>query len=93
MICGNHINWKQIQWMQDHKLPFTLSFYDCIDEVGNSMNREVQAPRTLTYNQLFFLQLCGNLTGIYEVDFFGKIPLIYKKTPRLMLWLTIPFAA
>jgi glycosyltransferase involved in cell wall biosynthesis len=81
---------KQIQWMQDHKLPFTFSFYDCIDEVGNSMNREVQAPRALTYNQLFFCNYVGNLTGIYEVDFFGKIPISsIRKRQDWMLWLTI----
>ena len=81
---------KQLEWMHAHQLPFTFSFYDCIDEVGNSMNREVQAPRTLTYNQLFFCNYVGNLTGIYEVDFFGKIPISsIRKRQDWMLWLTI----
>ena len=81
---------KQLEWMHAHQLPFTFSFYDCIDEVGNSMNREVQAPRALTYNQLFFCNYVGNLTGIYDADFFGKIPIsVIRKRQDWMLWLTI----
>jgi teichuronic acid biosynthesis glycosyltransferase TuaG len=81
---------KQLAWMQTYKLPFTFSFYDCIDEQGKSLNRIIQAPKNLTYKQLFFCNYVGNLTGIYEVDFFGKIPIsAIRKRQDWMLWLTI----
>jgi teichuronic acid biosynthesis glycosyltransferase TuaG len=81
---------KQLAWMQTYKLPFAFSFYDCIDEQGKSLYRIIQAPKNLTYKQLFFCNYVGNLTGIYEVDFFGKIPIsAIRKRQDWMLWLTI----
>ncbi|MDG2433119.1 glycosyltransferase family 2 protein [Flavobacterium sp.] len=81
---------KQLQWMHIHQLPFTFSFYDCMDENGQPLGREIQAPKNLTYNQLFFCNYIGNLTGIYDVAFFGKIPISpNRKRQDWMLWLTI----
>jgi hypothetical protein len=40
------------------------------------MRREeqrVEAPTSLSYKQLFFCNYVGNLTGIYDVNYFGKI--------------------
>lgn len=81
---------KQIQFLKTNNLPFTFSFYDCIDEEGNSLNRRVEAPLDLTYNQLFFCNYVGNLTAIYDVDYFGKITLeASQKRQDWRLWLTI----
>jgi teichuronic acid biosynthesis glycosyltransferase TuaG len=81
---------KQLQFLKDNKSPFTFSFYDCIDEVGNSLNKRVEAPRNLSYLQLFFCNYVGNLTGIYEVDYFGKIAISStRKRQDWMVWLTI----
>ena len=81
---------KQIQFLKANNLPFTFSFYDCIDEEGNSLNRRVEAPLNLTYNQLFFCNYVGNLTAIYDVDYFGKITLeASQKRQDWRLWLTI----
>jgi glycosyltransferase involved in cell wall biosynthesis len=81
---------KQIQWMHLHHLPFTFSFYDCIDEQGQPLNRVIQAPEILTYKQLFFCNYVGNLTGIYDVNFFGKLPISpIRKRQDWILWLTI----
>ncbi|MFA9192416.1 glycosyltransferase family 2 protein [Flavobacterium sp. FZUC8N2.13] len=81
---------KQINFLQTHKLPFTFSFYDCIDEQGNSLNRRVEAPRNLSYRQLFFCNYVGNLTGIYDVEYFGKISISnIRKRQDWMHWLTI----
>ncbi|MBF4492428.1 glycosyltransferase family 2 protein [Flavobacterium sp. JLP] len=81
---------KQIQFLKANNLPFTFSFYDCIDEDGNSLNKRVEAPLNLTYNQLFFCNYVGNLTAIYDADYFGKI--VIKATQKRQdwrLWLTI----
>lgn len=81
---------KQIKFLKTNKLPFTFSFYDCIDEEGNDLNRRVEAPLNLTYNQLFFCNYVGNLTAIYDVDYFGKITLqASQKRQDWRLWLTI----
>lgn len=81
---------KQLQFLKENKVPFTFSFYDCIDEVGNSLNKRVEAPRNLSYRQLFFCNYVGNLTGIYEVNHFGKIAISStRKRQDWMVWLTI----
>lgn len=81
---------KQIQFLKTDNLPFTFSFYDCIDEEGNDLNRRVESPLNLTYSQLFFCNYVGNLTAIYDVDYFGKITLeASQKRQDWRLWLTI----
>jgi len=81
---------KQIAFMQANGLPFTFSFYDCIDEDGNLLHKRIEAPKTLYYFQLFFCNFVGNLTGIYDVNFFGKIPISgIRKRQDWMVWLTV----
>lgn len=81
---------KQIDFLIKKNLPFTFSFYDCIDEEGNPLNKRVEAPVNLTYRQLFFCNYVGNLTAIYDVNFFGKIPISsIRKRQDWMLWLTL----
>ena len=81
---------KQIQFLKANKLPFTFSFYDCIDEEGKTLNRRVEAPLNLTYNQLFFCNYIGNLTAIYDAEYFGKIVIeATQKRQDWRLWLTI----
>jgi teichuronic acid biosynthesis glycosyltransferase TuaG len=81
---------KQLQFLKDNKIHFTFSFYDCIDEEGNSLNKHVEAPKILSYRQLFFCNYVGNLTGIYEVNYFGKIAISStRKRQDWIVWLTI----
>ena len=81
---------KQINFLINNNLPFTFSFYDCIDEQGKSLNKRVEAPLNLSYRQLFFCNYIGNLTGIYDVNYFGKIRISsIRKRQDWMLWLTI----
>ncbi len=81
---------KQIDILQTNNLAFTFSFYDCIDEAGNSLNKRVEAPLKLRYWQLFFCNFVGNLTGIYDTHFFGKIPISsLRKRQDWMVWLTV----
>ena len=81
---------RQIQFLKANNLPFTFSFYDCIDEEGNDLHKRVEAPLNLKYEQLFFCNYVGNLTAIYDVDFFGKIVIeATQKRQDWRLWLTI----
>ncbi len=81
---------KQIDFLESTKTYFTFSFYDCIDEEGNDLKRRVEAPVPLTYKQLFFCNYVGNLTAVYDADYFGKISLpASQKRQDWRLWLTI----
>jgi teichuronic acid biosynthesis glycosyltransferase TuaG len=81
---------KQIDFLKTNKIPFAFSFYDCIDEEGKPLNKRVEAPLNLSYRQLFFCNYIGNLTGIYDVNYFGKIPISsIRKRQDWMLWLTV----
>lgn len=81
---------KQIQFLKANNLHFTFSFYDSIDEEGYDLNRRVESPNPLTYKQLFFCNYVGNLTAIYDVDYFGKIILeTSQKRQDWRIWLTI----
>lgn len=81
---------KQIQFLKANNLHFTFSFYDSIDEEGNDLNRRVESPNPLTYKQLFFCNYVGNLTAIYDADYFGKIILeTSQKRQDWRIWLTI----
>lgn len=81
---------KQLDFLQKQNIPFTFSAYDCIDEAGKAINKRVIPPQNLSYRQLFFCNFVGNLTGIYDTHFFGKIPIYpLRKRQDWMHWLTI----
>ncbi|MFV8368812.1 glycosyltransferase family 2 protein [Flavobacterium sp. LB2R40] len=81
---------RQMEFLKQYNLPFTFSFYECINEAGQSLNKRIEAPLNLSFRQLFFCNYVGNLTGIYEVKYFGKIPIsAIRKRQDWMLWLTI----
>ncbi len=81
---------KQIQFLKMNNQPFTFSYYDSIDEEGNNLSRRVESPNPLTYKELFFCNYVGNLTAIYDADYFGKIILeTTQKRQDWRIWLTI----
>jgi hypothetical protein len=70
MICETNKIAKQMDFMMTNNAPFTFSFMIA------SMRREAREGRSaqsLSYKQLFFCNYVGNLTGIYDVNYFGKI--------------------
>ena len=81
---------KQIDFLVLNNLPFTFSFYDCINEEGTLLNIRIESPKKLSYRQLVFCNFVGNLTGIYDVDYFGKIPISnFRKRQDWVVWLTV----
>ncbi|EKT4499528.1 glycosyltransferase family 2 protein [Flavobacterium psychrophilum] len=81
---------KQIKFMQRYNIPFTFSFYDCINEKGDLLNKRIEAPKKLSYYQLFFCNFVGNLTGIYDSNYFGKMAISsIRKRQDWIVWLTI----
>lgn len=80
----------QLDFMKVNNLLFTFSFYECIDEEGNILNRRKEAPNPTTYKKLFFCNYIGNSTAIYDTSILGKIPIeTIRKRQDWMLWLTI----
>ncbi len=80
----------QLAFMKTHQLAFTFSFYDCINETGLLLHKRVEAPKNLSYRQLFFCNYVGNLTAIYERCFFENIKISnIRKRQDWMLWLYI----
>jgi teichuronic acid biosynthesis glycosyltransferase TuaG len=81
---------KQLDFMKSSREPFTFSFYECIDEAGNRLGKKIEAPRHLSYKQLFFCNFVGNLTGIYDSAHFGKIGISsIRKRQDWIMWLEI----
>ncbi len=81
---------KQVRFLVETQVPFTFSYYDCINENGQILHKRVEAPSILSYRQLFFCNYIGNLTGIYSTDYFGKITIDKsRKRQDWILWLTI----
>jgi teichuronic acid biosynthesis glycosyltransferase TuaG len=81
---------KQLQHMAALKQPFSFSFYECIDEEGNPLHKRIEAPGNLSYRQLFFCNFVGNLTGMYDTGYFGKIAISsIRKRQDWIVWLTI----
>jgi teichuronic acid biosynthesis glycosyltransferase TuaG len=81
---------KQIEFLKVQNAAFTFSFYECINDDGIPLNKKIIAPQKLYYWQLFFCNFVGNLTGIYDTHFFGKIPISnQRKRQDWQVWLTI----
>lgn len=82
--------YEQLRFMKEHNLPLTFSFYELMDENANPLNEVITTPNEITYNQLYYCNWVGNLTGIYSVDYFGKTPISsIKKRQDWMLWLSL----
>lgn len=80
----------QIDFMINRGLNFTFSYYECIDENSIPIGRLISAPNPLTLKQLISSNYIGNLTGIYNTEYFGKIPISHvRKRQDWMLWLDI----
>lgn len=80
----------QLQFMKEENLPMTFSFYEQIDGKGEKLHKLITSPLEVSYEQLYYCNWIGNLTGIYSVDFYGKIPISsIKKRQDWILWLTL----
>lgn len=81
---------KQIRFLKTNRLYVTFSFYEWIDKSGNPLHTLITAPDPLRYEDLKFGNYIGNLTGIYDSSFFGKViisPL--RKRQDWIMWLVI----
>jgi teichuronic acid biosynthesis glycosyltransferase TuaG len=81
---------KQVCFLEENKLLFTFSFFECIDELGNPLKKRIEAPQKLSLLRLFFCNYIGNLTAIYDSQQLEKIPISnIRKRQDWILWITI----
>lgn len=81
---------KQVAFMHQEHQPFTFCFYDWMTEDGKLVGKTVTTPDPLTYKHMRYCNHVGNLTGIYDTERFGKIPISgIRKRQDFMLWMTI----
>ena len=62
---------KQVKFMKDNDLQFSCCDYEEIDENGESLNKIVHMPKTITYNQLLrntIIQTVGVIADTDKVD-------------------------
>ena len=80
----------QLKFMEKHKLSFTFSSYEQINETGTPLLKKIEALTVLDYNKLLKSNYVGNLTGIYNAEILGKIymPEI-RKRQDWVLWMRV----
>ena len=78
----------QVAYMQKHKVNVCFSSYELIDEQGQSLHTLIEALPVLTYKKQLKCNYIGNLTGIYNAEVLGKIPIsTIKKRQDWLMWL------
>ena len=79
---------KQIKFLTENSLVLTYSAYETMDEDSKYINtRDIQT--TITYADMLKSNHIGNLTGIYDVDFFGKKTMKEHGHEDYILWLEL----
>lgn len=78
----------QMEFMKKHGLVLTYSAYDTINESGEYINTR-NPPKRITYKSMLRSNHIGNLTGIYDTQFFGKVMLSQDGHEDYILWLSL----
>lgn len=79
---------KQMAFMKENDCDVCFTSYHLINKEGVSLNKQVIALKTLTYNKLLKSNYVGNLTGIYYAKKLGKISAFnLRKRQDWLLWL------
>jgi len=81
---------KQISFMIEKECTLSYTSYATMDEDGESLDRIIQAKKSLDYKELLKSNRIGCLSTIYDTTIIGKVymPLI-KKRQDYGLWLKI----
>lgn len=80
----------QLEFMQKHKVNFTYSYYNHIDEDGKELSVTNNLPDKVDYNSTMKSNKIGCLTVVYNIDFFGKMYMEdIRKRQDYTLWLKL----
>jgi len=78
----------QIAFLNENNLVLTYSAYETMDENSRYINTRDCLP-FITYKGMLKSNQIGNLTGIYDVDFFGKVYMENEGHEDYILWLKL----
>jgi len=79
---------KQLTYLKQHNLVLTYSAYETMDEDSHTINiRNIQ--ETITYKDMLKSNHIGNLTGIYDSNYFGKVYMEPYGHEDYILWLRL----
>ena len=76
----------QLSFLNDNSLVLTYSAYETIDANSKYINTR-NVPEVITYEDMLKSNYIGNLTGIYDVNFFGKVYLENIGHEDYVMWL------
>lgn len=79
---------EQILFLNKHDLVLTYCAYETMDENSKYINTRHSLP-SITYQDMLKSNQIGNLTGIYDVDYFGKVYLENIGHEDYVLWLKL----
>ena len=81
---------EQIEYLIKNDIAITFSSYELMDEEGKVLNILIKVPKSITYQELFYCNWIGNLTGVYDTVKLGKISISnYRKRQDWIMWLHI----
>ena len=78
----------QVSFLHENNLVLTYSAYETMDENSVYINTRYSLP-FITYKDMLKSNQIGNLTGIYDVDYFGKMYLDDIGHEDYVLWLKL----
>ena len=79
---------RQIAFLKENDLVLTYCAYETMDENSNYINTRHSLP-FIGYKDMLKSNQIGNLTGIYDVDFFGKVYMEDVGHEDYVLWLKL----
>jgi len=79
---------KQVKFMEENNLVVTYSAYYTMNEYSKYINTR-NVKDKITYSDMLKSNHIGNLTGIYDVSFFGKVFMESVGHEDYVLWLSL----
>ena len=80
---------QQIPLLHDRQVAIVYSNYEKMTESGEKTGRVIKAPRQTTYKELLKGNVIGNLTGIYDREKVGIVPILNIHHEDYAMWLSI----
>ncbi|MBM6993653.1 MAG: glycosyltransferase [Prevotella sp.] len=80
---------EQLKLFADHGVAAVYSNYEKMAEDGKRSNRVVRAPESVSYDQLLYGNVIGNLTGIYDRNKVGTVNILDIHHEDYAMWLAI----
>ena len=81
---------KQLNFLQTNNYAFCFSYYDLITSEGIEIGKQITAPDTLKFSNMFICNWIGNLTAMYDSEIVGQLTIdSARKRQDWTLWLMI----